>query len=233
MVDIDKAIIARLKKEGKDFEILVDCDRALEFKSGKINSLDEVLATKDIYSDVKKGIKVPEQQLQTIFHTTDTNEIATSIIKKGDIQLTTEHRTKLREQKKKQIINFIQRNAIDAKTGFPHPPQRIEKAMEECKCKIDEFKSADMQVQEIVNRIRELIPIRFEVREIEIIVPAIYTGKGYGAIKNLGKMLKEDWLNNGSLRVVLEIPAGMQADLEDELNKLTKGEVEIKILKKK
>ena len=57
MVDVNKAIIARLKKEGEIFEILVDCDKALDFKSGKKIALDDVLATFDIFKDVKKGLK--------------------------------------------------------------------------------------------------------------------------------------------------------------------------------
>lgn len=34
MVDVDKAVISRLKKSGKDFEVLVDPIKALEFKKG-------------------------------------------------------------------------------------------------------------------------------------------------------------------------------------------------------
>ncbi|MFH1972260.1 MAG: ribosome assembly factor SBDS [archaeon] len=233
MVNVDKAIIARIKKEGEIFEILVDCDNALAYRAGTIESLDDVLATKDIFKDVKKGEKASETDMQKLFHTTDAIEVAKIILKKGDIQLTADYRNNLREEKRKQIISFIHRNAVDAKTGFPHPPQRIEDAIEHCKCKVDEFKSVDAQVQEIVNKIREILPIRFEVRELQITIPAAYTGQAYGVLKKFGKVLKEDWLNDGKLSMVLEIPAGLQENLENEMNGLTKGDVDIKILKKK
>ena len=35
MVDVDKAVVIRLKKSGMDFEILADPDKTLEFKKGK------------------------------------------------------------------------------------------------------------------------------------------------------------------------------------------------------
>ena len=34
---------------------------------------------------------------------------------------------------------MIHRNAVDPKTGLPHPPQRIESAMEEAKIHVDEI----------------------------------------------------------------------------------------------
>ncbi|MAG77840.1 ribosome assembly factor SBDS [archaeon] len=233
MVNVDEAIIARMKKEGETFEILVDCDKALKYRKGELEKLDDVLATKDIFKDVKKSEKASETEMQKLFHTTNPDEIADIILKKGEIQLTAEYRNNLREEKRKQIINFIHRNAIDARTGLPHPPQRIEDAMEVCKCKVDEFKDVEVQVQEIVGKLREQLAIKFELRELEIVVPSQYTGKAYGTLKGLGKMLKEDWLSSGDLKVVMELPAGMQESLENEMNSLTKGDVDIKILNKK
>ena len=233
MVNVDKAIIARYKHAENYFEILVDCDMALEYREGNIDNLSDVLATNEIFKDVKKGEKSPEAELLSVFKTTDAKEIASIIIKKGEIQLTTEHKAKLREEKKKQIIHFIHRNAIDAKTGFPHPPQRIESAMEEAKVRIDEFKPVSEQVQEIITKLRPIIPIRIETRELSIQIPSEYTGKAYSSLRRFGKLLREDWLSTGALSVILEIPAGIQEELENELNKLTKGETEFKILSKK
>jgi ribosome maturation protein SDO1 len=232
MVNVDKAIIARIKKEGEMFEILVDCDKALAYRKGE-GELKEVLATNEIFKNVKMSERASETDMQKLFHTTNADEIADIILKKGEIQLTAEYRNNLREEKKKQIVAFIHRNAIDPKTGLPHPPQRIGDCIEQCKCKVDEFKDVDVQVQEILGKLRELLPIRFETRELEITLPSQYTGKGYGILKGYGKMLKEDWLPNGDLKFVLEIPAGIQEDLENTMNGLTKGDVEFKILNKK
>jgi len=232
MVRIDKAIIARLKKEGEVFEVLVDCDKALEFRAGKIDSLDEVLATREIYKDVKQGEHASENDIKKVFLTENPLEVAATIIKEGEIQLTTEHKNNLREEKKKQIVQMIHRNAIDPKTGNPIPIETLEMVMEEMKIRIDEFKTPEAQIDGIITNMRPKIPIKLETREIEIVIPSKFTGPAIGILKRLGKLLKQDWLDDGSLKALLEIPAGIQEEIELELNKMTKGDFQLKILNK-
>jgi len=232
MVDVDKAIIARLKREGETFEILVDCDKALEFRSGK-GSLDDALATYDIFKDVKKGEHASENELKKIFGTDDAGVICEQIIKKGEIQLTKEHMSKLRAEKRKQVIAIIHRNGIDSKTGLPHPPQRIENALEEARVNIDMFKSAEAQVQDVLEKIRPILPIRFEVREIAVKLDGNYAGKSYPILKKYGKILKEEWQNDGSWVGVVKIPAGIQDEFFSQLNNLTHGNVETKLVRSK
>ena len=171
--------------------------------------------------------------MKKLFKTADAFSIAEMILKKGEIQITAEHRNKLREEKRKQIVNFIHRNAVDAKTGHPHPPQRIEALMEQAKVKIDEFHPAELQVQEVITKLRPLIPIKLEVRELEVHVPVKYAEAAFAHVKRTMKVLKEQWGNDGSLKAVVEIPAGIQEEIEQQLNKITKGEVDITILQKK
>ena len=230
MVDVDKAVIARLKKEGKNFEILVDCDKALLFKEGK-GSLDDVLATEEIYEDVKKGMRA--SQLKKFFWSDENKAIAKIIIEQGEIQLTAEHMKKLREEKRKQIIGIIQRNAVDPKTDLPHPMNRIQYALEEAKVNIDYAKSAEMQVGNIVSKIREILPLKYEIREIELKIPAQYSGKSFSILKQFGKVLENNFGNDGSLSAVVEVPAGMQIELFDELNKLCHGQIESKVVRSK
>lgn len=230
MVDINKAIIARLKTQGKTFEILVDCDKAIEFKEGKSISIDDVLATRDIYKDVKKAEHASENDLKAIFKTDDTKKIAAEIIKQGEVQLTAEHKTKLREEKKKKIIDIIHRNAIDSKTGLPHPPQRIEAAMDEAKVKIQETKSAEEQVDEILDKLKPIIPIKFETKKIQVTIPSSFAGKSYSILKSYGTISNEKWQNDGSLMVVVELPAGLQEEFFSKLNSLTHGDINTKIM---
>ena len=232
MIDVNKAIIARLKK-GKDvFEVLVDCDMAIAFRSGKAD-LSEALASEKIYKDAKKGERASEKEMYKIFDTEDESEIAAEIVKHGEIQLTTEHRSKLREEKRRKIINLIHRNAIDSKTGLPHPPNRIENAMLQAKVNIDELKSAEAQVENVLEKLRSVIPIKFAVKEIEVIVPAQFSGGIHNIIKQYGKILEESWQNNGSLLLNVEIPGGLQEEFFDKLNGFTRGNVESRVLKER
>ncbi len=233
MISIDKAVTAKYSTQGLNFEILVDCEKAIELKQGKDILLDDAVVTFDIFKDVKKGEHASEHDLKRIFNTEDKSEIIKKIIKDGEVQLTQDYRNKLREEKKLKIVNLIHRNAINPTTNLPHPAARIEAAIEEAKVKIDEFKKAEDQVKEIVDKIRVVLPIKFEIRELEIRIPSKFAGKSYSTLKQYGTVLKDEWQNDGSLKAVLEIPAGLQTELFDKLNSLTHGEIETKIIKVK
>jgi len=228
MTSIEKSVVAKLEKEGKKFEILVDLENAIKFKQGRNIDIDKVVVTNDIFSDVKKGEHAAN--LKSFFNTENKLEIAKIIILEGEIQLTTEYKNKLREEKRKQIVSIIHRNGIDPKTNLPHPPLRIESAMEEAKVKIEEFKSAEEQAERVLEKIRVIIPVKFLVKEIALNIPAKYAGMIYTPVKKLSKILKEEWENNGNLILVVEIPGGIEQELYDELNKIMKGELEAKVL---
>lgn len=232
MTDIDKAVIARLKQGDENFEILVDCDNAILCKERKLD-LDDALVSNDIYKDVKKGEHASEHEMDRLFGTTDKRKVAEIIIHKGEIQLTTEHKRRLRDERKRKIVYLIQRNAINPQTNLPHPPQRIESAIDESRVTIDEFKSAESQVDHILDKIRPILPIRFETRELMLNIPAKFASAAYHTLKEYGKVIRDDWQNDGSLMVILEMPAGVQPDFEDKINKMTHGEIEINIIKKK
>ena len=228
MVNIDDAVVAKLKIGANVFEILVDCEKALELRKGKSIDLDDILVTYDIFKDVKNGEHASD--LLKFFKTENKKEIAKRIIMEGEVQLTTEYKKKLRDEKKKQIINNIYRNAVDPNTNLPHPPQRIEMALNEAKVNIDEFKPVEEQLKSILPKLRVILPLKYEMREIAIKIPGAYAGKCYTILKQYGKLLKDEWQNDGSLVAVVEIPAGIQEEFFDKLNGLAHGEVESKIL---
>jgi len=230
MTNVEDAVTAKLNINGFNFEILVDCEKAMEFKQGKNIPLDDFVVTFEIFKDVKKGEKANEHDLNNLFGTTDKNEVIKKIIRDGVLQLTKEYKDKLREEKRKNIINLIHRYTINPSNNLPHPPNRIEAALEEAKIKIDEFKKAEEQVKDIIKEINRVLPIRYEIRDVEVRIPAKFAGKCYSILKQFGTMLKDEWQNDGSLLAVLEIPAGLTSDLFDKLNSLTHGEVESKII---
>ena len=67
---------------------------------------------------------------------------------------------------------------------------------------------------------------------VAVRIPAEHTGHAYGPVRGMGEIQKEEWQNDGALIVLLEIPAGMQADVYDRLNKLTHGQVTTKLVGK-
>ncbi len=232
MVRLEDAIIARYEHSGHRFEILVDPDIIDDVKSGKIENVVDYMVIDEIFKDAHKGDRASEEIIKEVFGTTDVNEVAKEIIKKGQVQLTTEQRRKMLEEKKKRIIAEIARNAINPQTGAPHPPQRIELAMEEAKVHIDPIKPVEEQVPVVLKALRMVIPIRFEKIKIAIKVSGDMYGKIYGELSKSGTILQEEWQKDGSWIGVVEIPAGMQGEFLDLLNKKTHGNVQTKILRR-
>ena len=233
MVTVDEAVIARLKTHGQNFEILVDCNNAIALREGKNIGMNDVLAAPHIYADAKKGQVASEHVMQQIFQTADAEEVARQIIKKGEIQLTQEYRNQLKERKRKQIIGIIHRNGVDPKTRLPHPVIRIENAFEEAKFHVDEFLPVEQQVQEALNKLKLILPIKFEVKELEVKIGPLYAGKAYPTLKSYGTRVRDEWQNNGYYMAVIEMPGGLEEEFYEKLNSICHGEAEVKVLETK
>lgn len=218
-------VIARIKKKGKDFEILVDLDKALAFRKQRLEgnpaSLRDILALDTVYNDHKKGFKAPSSDLKDAFGTDNVFKISGEIINHGEIQLTQEYRDKMREQKMKQIIDFLARNCMDPRTSAPYTPQRIEQAIKQSGARIDD-RDSEEQAMLILKDIEKIMPIKIAVKKIEITIGPEHVGKIYNIIKTFKKE-KEDWLNDGSMRCIINLPAGMQLEFYDKLNSATQG----------
>jgi ribosome maturation protein SDO1 len=231
MVSLDEAIVARFGHGVTHFEVLVDPKSVMLLREGKETDVLKHLAIDTVFKDSRKGDHATSEMIMKAFGTTDIATVALKIIKDGEVQLTTDQRRQMLEQKRKQIVTDIARSAWNPQTKTPHPPGRIEKAMEEAKVHIDPFKPTDVQVNEVLKAIKPLIPISMERVQIAFKIPALYAGKGYAEVRKLGDLARESWQNDGSFLGVIELPAGMQSEILDHLNHLTKGSVETKLLK--
>jgi len=212
------------------FEILVDPELAMAVKSGQSDDIRGVLALDKVFKDAKKGDKAADEMVQKVFGTTDVLKVAEEILRRGEIQVTTEQRRQMREQRLRQVIALISKRAINPQTGTPHPPARIESAMETARVHVDEFKSAEEQLPSIIKALQPLVPLKFEIRRIAVKIPAAYTGKAQRVVKSFATVKQEQWLNDGSWAAVVEVPAGIQAEFFDKLNELTSGEAQTKVL---
>ena len=228
---MDGMVIARLESHGHNFEIIVEADYVNDGKPDDWESIIDHMPADDIFSDARKGTRSPKEELETAFGSFDSKEIAIDILRKGQVQLTTEQRRQMQEDKRRQIVAMIVRDSMNPQTKTPHPPQRIESAMAEAGIHVDPMKPVFLQVKEVVQALRSIIPISFEKLKLAIKLQGTDYGKCYGDIKSMGTIQKEEWTADGSWVGVVEIPAGLQQDLFDKLNEKTKGNLESKILK--
>lgn len=227
----DKSVVARLSVKGEHFEALVDPDLAWLFKSGKPVDFKALMISEIIYKDARTGDKASEDSLKKNFGTTETSQVVESIIKKGELQLTTEQRREMVENKRKQIVAFIARNCIDPKTGTPHPPNRIENAMENIRLNIDPFKSSEEQAQEVIKDLRISLPLKVSQVGVSVKASREHAARVSNYVTKSGNVTKSNWLADGTWMGEAVIPAGIQQSFIDKLNELTRGNVEINVKK--
>jgi len=231
LVKLEDAVVARYVIKGSHFEILIDPDASQQIRDGKEIDILSSVAIDVVFKDSKKGDRASDENLQKMFNTTNFSEIAKQIIQHGEIQLTTEQRRKMQENKKKQIVAEIARNAFNPQTKSPHPPQRIEAAIDEARVSIDPFKPVDVQIKTVLAAIRSIIPIKIDKISVEVKLSAQDVPKIYGDIKSFGTIVREEYKSNGSWVGTIELPAGLQTDFYNKLNTKTKGNVETRIVK--
>jgi ribosome maturation protein SDO1 len=228
MISVEKAVIARLKRKNLNFEILVDPIKAFEFKNGKNINVEEILAVNEVFRDAKKGNRASAEELKNAFGTTNIFEIAKEIIKNGELQITTELKRKLIEEKKKQIIFLISKRYVDPKTNAPHPIQRIENALEMAKVNIDPFLDAEIQLENIIKELKKVLPLKIEYVVLEVKIPLGIASKIYNELKKL-EIIEEEWTEN-YLRIKIKINSAIKDEIISKLYKYT-GEIEIREIK--
>jgi len=256
-IELGNHVIGRIEKGNKTFEMLLDSEKAwaakkkireeieTKIKKGDIKTrltiddllkfqginLDLIFESFSVFEDLKRGKKALDSDMQDLLQTTDPMRIGAEILLNGQIQWTQKQREEESQKKMKQIINLIAKNAINPQNKKPHPPERIEKAIEQSKVKIDIMKNAEEQVEDIVKAIRSIIPIRIEQVQLAIKIPSSFAAKGYNMVARYGAIKKEEWQSDGSWVSIIDLPAGLQAEFLDKMNKLTHGRVQIKPLK--
>ncbi|MBS3115947.1 ribosome assembly factor SBDS [Candidatus Woesearchaeota archaeon] len=235
MVDVDKAVFARLQKKGKEFEILVDPELAVkakeDLKKGKDVEMNDILAAEGIFFDTKKGTRAGKKDLILAFDTDDAEVIAKMIVRDGKIYTSQDQRHKQTQEKWDRIVALIAMNAIDAKTKIPIPKKTVEDALRKAVFRIDDNKTVENQMQDAIKKIKELIPLSFNQKTLQInnIAPNLVT-PCLNLSKNLGSITKENWNQDKSLTLTVSVPVGLKEEFIDRLNAITHGNADIKIM---
>jgi len=209
---------ARLRKEGKNFEILVDLDEALKVRRGEGN-INTAVETNAVFYNLKAGEHASSEDLIKAFGTDNLKDVAEKIIKNGEVVLPTEYRHEKQDKKYKQIVDFLATNAVSP-SGVPYTPDRIMKALHEAHVQVKN-KPVDSQIGDIMKQLEKILPIKIEMEKVKITIPAQHTGKAYGVVNEFKE--SEEWEENGDLVIVVNVPAGLIMDFYDKLNRVTHG----------
>ena len=212
--------IAKLRSSKLFFETMVDLDNAMKLRKGGEVSMSDVIRDNAIYTNLGKGMKAGSAELEQAFGTSEFEKVVEQIVKKGIIEVSQEFRDEALEARRKQVVDFLVRNAIDGQTGRPFTPDTLQNALKDAGVKI-ENKNIENQITRIVDSLKQVIPIKIETKKLKVIVPAMHTGKAYGLLTEYKE--KEEWLSNGDLQITLNIPVGIQMEFYDKLNSITHG----------
>lgn len=225
--------LARYQVKDKRFEIIVNPDKALNYKLGVITDITGILVHEIIFSDSKKGKKASNEDIMKVFDTNNINEITKYIIEKGELLIKAEQRKELIAINKRKIVAYISKNCIDTRTKAPIPPIRVEQAFDEINLRIDPFMNLTEEMPNIIKTFRETLPLRQQTTLLEIKIPAIYAGKAIGYVKRIGDTIEEEWMTDGSYQVKTMIPSGTKNEVMNTLGNLTSGVAQMEIIEEK
>jgi ribosome maturation protein SDO1 len=229
-VDLGEYSLIRYKAKGFRFEMIVDPEKAWLYRQGEKLTLEEIFEGFIVFENFSKGLKASSEDLIDVFETEEEKEIAKQVLEKGDLQITQEMRKRFLGEKIEEIVEFLVKHTVNPKTRAPHTPARIEKAMDEAGSRIDRNEPTKEQALRILKEISSIIPIKMEVVTVEFILPASNAGSLYGVLKAAGEVVGEQWGNDGNLTISLQIPAGVQAQLMEEISDKTRGKAQIRVI---
>ncbi len=231
-IDLRGKSIVRYEKHGRRYELLVNPNPAWLFLQGEEVEIDDIFESFVVYENLSRGAKATNDDLEVSFEGLTEREIAIMILKEGKLQLTADQRNEILKEKRIEIVDFIHIHCINPRENVPIPKDRIEKAILELGVNIDFKEEAKNQALEIINLLKPVMPIRLESVKLALKIPPSYTGSLYGTIRSSGELLQEEWLPDGSLVVLVQIPSGTQADFLEEVTSRTKGKAQVKVVER-
>ena len=231
-IDLKGKSIVRYEKHGRRYELLVNPEPAWLYLQGEEVEIDDIFEVYIVYENISRGVKSTQDDLDVAFEGMTEREIAVTILKEGHLQLTIEQRNEILKEKRKEIVDFIHIHCINPRENTPIPRDRLENAIIDLGVNISYNDDVKSQAMEIIDQLKPIMPIRFESVKLAVKIPPSYTGSLYGYAISSGNLIQEEWLSDGSLAVVVQIPSGTQADFLEQITSKTKGKAQVKVLER-
>ncbi|MCG3216458.1 MAG: ribosome assembly factor SBDS [Candidatus Heimdallarchaeota archaeon] len=231
-IDLKGKSIVRYEKHGRRYEMLVNPQPAWMFIQGEEVEIDDIFEVYDIYENISRGVKATQDDVDVAFENMTDREMAIKILRDGKLQLTADQRNEILKEKRAEIVDFIHIHCINPRENTPIPKDRIDKAIIDLGVNISYKEEAKNQALEIIDLLKPVMPIRLESIKLAIKIPPTYTGSLYGYVISAGNLIQEEWLTDGSLAVLIQIPSGTQADFLEQITSRTKGKAQVKVLER-
>ena len=154
-------------------------------------------------------------------------KIVEVILKRGHLDLTTEQKRKLAEMKRKEVIAYIVRNSTNPVTKAPHTYTRVESSLETAKIQIDTQRPIDQQIERIIEKLTEILPMEFKTVIFKATIPIQFAGK-VNSIINKYEIQDRKWESTAFI-FSAKVPAGEKDAFMNTISGLTKGQAQFDI----
>ena len=232
MVNVDDAFEVRYKKKEQNFEVLVDFDKLNEFKKKpEATSVYDVLADQKIFKDQRKGEIASENLLREIFGNLDEEAILKEIVLKGECQIPTSYINKMREEKKKHVINYIAENSINPATKSRYTYSMIEGEINKLRYNFKSDIDYKIQGNEVLALLKKVMPITIEKSIIQIKISGMHCGNFYGPFRKYGKVTKEFFDSEGNLNIQMEVTESVVDEVITFVKRNSNNEAEYRVVR--
>ena len=221
--------IVKYSSGKKKFEVITKEGSVRKYRDGKMG-WDNILISDEVYTNWKKGDKPNAKDLKNVFGTSDLQKCLHEIIDKGELQLSSKERKKDYEDKKGEVIYYIHKNYIDPKTHYPHPIHTLETYLEKVNYTIEPQGDTRRQAEDIVKKL-QYQGIIFKKGRIDynLSLNYQYMGKCTNIIHKFADIMSERQTSEG-ISYDLSIGPSEVDNFMVDLNKITKGDYELKII---
>jgi ribosome maturation protein SDO1 len=167
--------IVKLKFGKSRFELACYPNKIQDYRNKKEKDIDEVLQSKEIYTNAIKGDLVPKKVLKEVFPKMTYQDIIKLILDKGDIQTGEKERDEGKANLKKYVSNIIVQKTYNTDNGLPFPQDIITKALDNINFKYNE---KDNEKKQAMRGIKELIshkilPIERKLMQLKLTLKKI------------------------------------------------------------
>jgi len=220
--------IVRLKKGKGHFEVMVKPGTVMQYRKGELG-YDNVVVLEEIFKNQTKAEKASASDLVAGFETDNLRQCIEIVLQKGDVQLTAAERKAKVDNKRRKIVHYIHKYYVNPQSKLPHPVARIENALEEMRYRVDGDTPTERQIQDVLKRLSEFIPIT----KMEIIgrlsVPHKHMGQVPSVLRKYNiNASSERWGDEGCVMEISLVPGDYDAFLGD-MNNTFSGEYQFEV----
>jgi len=226
----EKEPIARLVIKGNRFEVLIDAERALNYKLRRTPWSDKIVKIYQVWKDYKKGERASNELMMKFFSTKDPYQVSKRIIDEGELQIPANLRKRLIDEKRRAIMTLVSKVAFDPQTNFPIPLLRIEQAFESISFSVDPFKDPEEQLKPALLELKKVIPIKLKEAEMEITFTPDILGPISAFLGVFGEISRPPTKRGESMAVVVRVPEISRSTIAQKIGKRFDEKVKVSLL---